>query len=85
MSRIRRMRARFWRPRYTIGGLMAVIAGIALVLTVLRLLAPTLRATYPEFAAIANDWATPQTGMLLGFLAVGGFAALRLMRMDETA
>ena len=85
MSQIRRMRARFWRPRYTIGGLMAVIAGIALVLTVLRLLGPALRSTYPELSAIANDWATPQTGMLLGFLAIGWFAAVRLMRMDETA
>jgi hypothetical protein len=71
------------RLRFTIGGLMITIAGVALCLALLRPLSWMVRSVYPELAKMLERLATVETGLVLSCLAVGVFAAVRLMAEDE--
>lgn len=83
MSRLRPIRTVFWRPRHTIGGLMATIVGVALVLAAVRFLAALLGPTHPALDAAIRRIATPEAGVVLACLAIGLFVTVKLMRADE--
>jgi hypothetical protein len=83
MTRRSFTRIRLWRPRFTIGGLMIAILVIALVLTALKPLAGFLEAANPALAKLMNEVATPETGIVLTCLVVGGFVTMKLMSLDE--
>jgi hypothetical protein len=72
------------RVRFTIGTLMISIAGVALLLVVLRPIAAVFRTITPEIAKFIDQMATFETGVVLSCLLIGGFAVMRLMAEDET-
>ena len=76
-------RIRCWKPRFTIGGLMTIIVLLALVLAALRPLAGLFEAFSPSLARVMNDMSTPETGIVLSCLVIGGFVSMKLMSLDE--
>ena len=76
-------RTRYWKPRFTIRGLMVTIVVIALVLAALRPLAGFAESAYPALGKVMTDISTPETGVVLCCMAIGAFVVLKLMSLDE--
>lgn len=83
MSSPRMARTRPWRPRFTLGGVMIVIALIALVFAALRPVASVMQEVYPDLARWIEREANLTNGVLLSCLVLGGYVTLRLMSLDE--
>lgn len=76
-------RTRYWKPRFTIGGLMLTIVAIALLLTALKPLAGFAESAYPALGRVLNEISTPETGIVLSCMAIGAFVVFKLMSLDE--
>lgn len=77
-------RTRYWKPRFTIGGLMITIGIIAVVLVALKPLAGFAETAYPALGKTINEFSTFETGVVLTCMAIGAFVVLKLMSLDET-